>query len=143
MRHFSVRDPLVKIFVIVFVGAGVLFMERLPTSTSSTSAWSTAAWRAASSATRPRCTRDLAWLPSARSWTRRKLRADLRRAGYTEGSSDGGSAVGHYTFTRGGIEIVPGPQSFHASNTAAIRFSGGKIASITESGDDAPEPAGL
>ena len=30
---------------------------------------------------------------------------------------------------------MPGPQSFHASNTAQIRFSGGKIASIKESGD--------
>ncbi len=68
-----------------------------------------------------------------------EIAADLRRAGYAEGSSDSSSAIGHYTLTRNSIEIMPGPQSFHASNTAEIRFSGGKIASIKESGDSSSD----
>ena len=136
MRHFSVRDPLVKIFVIAFLGVGVLFMaafayfyfkyERVVDRRMAGGIFSNAAKVYA----RPRVVAVGEKLDPA------EVASDLRRAGYAEGSSDGGAGVGHYTLTRGGIQIVPGPQSFHASNTATIRFSGGKIASITESGDD-------
>ena len=137
MRHFSVRDPLVKIFVIAFVGAGILFMgafayfyfkyERVVDRRMAGGIFSNAAKVYGRSRV----------VAVGEKLDPSEVASDLRRAGYAEGSSDGGAGVGHYTFTRGGIQIVPGPQSFHASNTATIRFSGGKIASITESGDDA------
>ncbi|HLI62057.1 MAG TPA: hypothetical protein VKV05_01570, partial [Terriglobales bacterium] len=62
-----------------------------------------------------------------------EVAANLRRAGYSEGS---GSPVGYYTYTRDGLEVTPGPQSFHASGAAVIRFAGGKVASIRETGDN-------
>ena len=51
---------------------------------------------------------------AARGCRRRKagaeeVAADLRRAGYAEGGSDGGSRVGHYSRDARRIEIVPGP----------------------------------
>ncbi len=64
-----------------------------------------------------------------------EIAADLRRAGYLEGSAESSSAIGHYRLTHNGIEIEPGPASFHAANPAQIRFSGGKVTSITEQGD--------
>ena len=65
-----------------------------------------------------------------------EIASDLRRAGYLEGSAESSSAIGHYRLTHNGIEITPGPASFHASNPAQIRFSNGKITSITEEGDN-------
>ena len=145
VRHFSLRDPLVKIFVVAFVIAWRRCSWACsPTSTSSTSAWSIAAWLEAFSATRPRFTRARERFPWARRWTLHEVAAELRRAGYAEGGSERRvPPIGHYTLTRGGIEIMPGPQSFHASNAAQIRFSGGKVASITESGDNSQDLAGL
>jgi penicillin-binding protein 1B len=66
-----------------------------------------------------------------------ELTAELRRAGYSEG---GDSPIGHYSFTRGGLQVVPGPQSFHGSDSSAvIRFERGKIASINQAGGNNQE----
>lgn len=51
----------------------------------------------------------------------------LRRAGYSTGRP---SPVGTFTETQGGIEIRPGPESYHSPEPALIRFSSGQIASI-------------
>ncbi len=87
-----------------------------------------------------------------------EIAADLRRAGYSEvdrsgapvaheedasnpekqSAASGGktvSPIGHYTVVRGGLEIVPGPQSFHGSEGAVLRFDGNKLTSISETGD--------
>jgi penicillin-binding protein 1B len=130
-----VRDPLVKILVVAFLCIGILFMsvfaylyfkyERVVDRRMAGGIFSNAAKIYA----RPRVVAVGEKLDPA------DVASELRRAGYAEGGSDGGAGVGHYSLTRGGIQIVPGPQSFHASNTAMIRFGGGKIASITESGD--------
>ena len=45
------------------------------------------------------------------------------------------SPIGHYSLTRDGMRVFPGPQSFHGVNAADIRFEGGKISSIAETGD--------
>jgi penicillin-binding protein 1B len=131
-----VRDPLVKIFVLAFLGVSILFMglfayfyfkyERMVDRRMAGGIFSNAAKVYA----RPRVIAVGEKLDPA------DVASELRRAGYAEGGSDGGAGVGHYSLARGGIEVVPGPQSFHASNSTTIRFSGGKIASITGSGED-------
>ena len=136
VRHFTVRDPLVKIFVLAFLGVSILFMglfayfyfkyERMVDRRMAGGIFSNAAKVYA----RPRVIAVGEKLDPA------DVASELRRAGYAEGGSDGGAGVGHYSLARGGIEVVPGPQSFHASNSTTIRFSGGKIASITGSGED-------
>ena len=139
VRHFSVRDPLVKIFVIAVVCAGMAFMavfayfylkyERVVDRRMAGGIFSNAAKIYA----RPSVVSVGEKLEAS------EIASQLRRAGYLEGDSESSSAIGHYKLTRGGIEIMPGPQSFHAPNTAQIRFSGGKISSIQESGDNSSE----
>ena len=68
-----------------------------------------------------------------------EVAVELRRAGYSEGSSRQASPIGHYEMTSGGLEIFPGPQSFHGSQSAKLRFSNGKLASISETGDKTQE----
>jgi len=58
----------------------------------------------------------------------------LRRAGYSE--KDGKSPMGSYRLFEGGIEIKPGPDSYHSPESAIIRFQGGKVASITSKSVD-------
>ena len=59
----------------------------------------------------------------------REIAADLRHAGYAE--KDGDSPLGSYRMLNNGIEVRPGPQSYHSPEPATIRFSGGKVDSIT------------
>jgi penicillin-binding protein 1B len=58
------------------------------------------------------------------------IAGELRKAGYIDKSA-GDSPMGTYKLVRGGIEIYPGPESFHNSDGALIRTSGGAITSIT------------
>jgi penicillin-binding protein 1B len=58
----------------------------------------------------------------------------LRRAGYSE--NDGPSPMGSYRPLNNGIEIKPGPQSYHSPEAATIRVQDGQVSSITgRSGD--------
>jgi penicillin-binding protein 1B len=59
----------------------------------------------------------------------REIAADLRHAGYAE--KDGDSPLGSYRMLNNGIEVRPGAQSYHSPEPATIRFSGGKVDSIT------------
>ena len=52
--------------------------------------------------------------------------SELRRAGYSES----GSKVGTYRKLTSGIEVRPGPWSYHNSDGAVIRISGGKVDKI-------------
>jgi penicillin-binding protein 1B len=136
VRHFSFHDPLVKILVIAFVCVGVAFMavfaffyvkyERVVDRRMAGGIFTNAAKIFA----RPRM------VSVGDKLDAQEIAADLRRAGYLEGSAESSSAIGHYRFTRNGIEIQPGPASFHAANPAQIRFSGGKVASINEEADN-------
>jgi penicillin-binding protein 1B len=49
--------------------------------------------------------------------------SELRRAGYTESNSK----VGTYRSTASGVEIRPGPWSYHNADGAVIHVSGGKV----------------
>ncbi len=64
-----------------------------------------------------------------------EVAASLRRAGYSETGKGNESPIGHYSLTRDGLRVFPGPQSFHGANAADIRFEGGKVSSIAETGD--------
>ena len=64
----------------------------------------------------------------------KEIATELRRTGYTDQS--GKSPMGSYRLLEGGIEIKPGPDSYHSQESAIIRVRGGKVDSITsQSGD--------
>ena len=64
----------------------------------------------------------------------REISAQLRQAGYTD--KNGKSAIGSFRLLTGGIEVEPGPESYHSPEKATIHISDGKIESITgQSGD--------
>jgi penicillin-binding protein 1B len=57
------------------------------------------------------------------------IATQLRRAGYTE--NGGQSPMGSYRLLKNGIEINPGPQSYHSPESATVRIQDGAVASIT------------
>jgi penicillin-binding protein 1B len=59
----------------------------------------------------------------------KEIVADLRRAGYTD--RDGQSDMGSYRLLNAGIEIKPGPDSYHAPEVATIRLRDGQVDSIS------------
>ncbi len=59
----------------------------------------------------------------------RDVEAQLRRAGYSD--HDTQAPMGSFHLISGGIEVKPGPDSYHSPEPARIVFQGGKIASIT------------
>ena len=59
----------------------------------------------------------------------REVEALLRRAGYSD--HDTQAPMGSFRLITGGIEVKPGPDSYHSPEPARIQFQSGKIASIT------------
>ena len=57
--------------------------------------------------------------------------SDLRRAGYSDKTD---SAVGTFKLLDSGIEIQPGPASYHNQDGAIIRVSGGRVQNIIGNG---------
>jgi penicillin-binding protein 1B len=68
-----------------------------------------------------------------------EVATELRRAGYSEERGSADSPIGHYEFTPDGIQVVPGPQSFHGSDGAVIHFRNGKVTAISETGGNDQE----
>ena len=64
----------------------------------------------------------------------REIAAELSRAGYSDSSSQ--SPIGSYVLFGDGIEITPGPESYHSPDPARIVIRSGKIDSITSRGND-------
>ncbi|HXY03604.1 MAG TPA: PBP1A family penicillin-binding protein [Terriglobales bacterium] len=60
--------------------------------------------------------------------TAREIAAQLQRTGYV---SDGSSPLGSFRILSGGIEIKPGPQSYHSPEPATIRIQDGTVSSIS------------
>lgn len=56
----------------------------------------------------------------------------LRRAGYVDSGKSSG--IGSYRLVARGIEIYPGPESYHNQDGAVVRESGGKIERIAGTG---------
>ena len=67
-----------------------------------------------------------------------QIEAELRRAGYTEG---GDSQMGTFRPVRGGIEIHPGPASYHSAEGALIRIGEEGVEKITSADDKHDELA--
>ena len=62
------------------------------------------------------------------------IATQLRRAGYTD--KDGQSPMGSYRLLEHGIEIKPGPDSYHSPEPAKIHFQDGAVDKITGSAGD-------
>lgn len=64
----------------------------------------------------------------------REIAAQLRQAGYSD--KDSASPIGSYRLLSAGIEIKPGPRSYHSQESATIHTENGQVISIaSESGD--------
>jgi penicillin-binding protein 1B len=64
----------------------------------------------------------------------KEIAADLRHAGYAE--KDGQSTLGSYRLVSGGIEVKPGPDSYHSPEQAKIHISNGKVDTITSGSNE-------
>ena len=70
--------------------------------------------------------------------TAHTIAAQLRRAGYTEGSD---SPLGTFRLIKSGIEISPGPASYHSQEAALVRISDGRVEKIITADDKREELA--
>jgi penicillin-binding protein 1B len=64
----------------------------------------------------------------------REIAASLRRAGYSD--KDGQSELGTFHMVRDGIEITPGPESYHSPEAAHVIIHDGQVERITSRGND-------
>ena len=64
----------------------------------------------------------------------KEIAAELRRAGYSD--KDGESNLGTFHLVKGGIEITPGAESYHAPEAARIIIDDGKVDKITSRGNE-------
>ena len=64
----------------------------------------------------------------------KEIAADLRRAGYSD--KEGQSPLGSFRIVSGGIEITPGPESYHSPEAARISISDGQVERIISQGND-------
>ncbi|MEO8725312.1 MAG: PBP1A family penicillin-binding protein [Acidobacteriaceae bacterium] len=69
-------------------------------------------------------------------WSAREIANDLRHAGYTEGGEQGASKIGIYGLHGSSVEVKPGPESYHAPDSATIDVESGKVAGITGGNGD-------
>jgi penicillin-binding protein 1B len=135
-HHFTLGDPLVKFLVAGFLVVGMLFMavfafvyvkyERIVDRRMSGPIFTTSAKIYA----RPQFVRV------GDKFTAPEVAAYLRRAGYSEQGKEGDSPIGRFHLSSSSIEIMPGEESFHAVETATIRFDAGKVSSIALAGRD-------
>ena len=64
----------------------------------------------------------------------REIAAELRRAGYSD--KDDQSQMGSFRMASGGIEITPGPESYHSPEPARISIEEGQVDHITSKGSE-------
>ncbi len=64
----------------------------------------------------------------------REIAAELRRAGYSD--QEGQSTLGSFRVSKDGIEITPGPESYHSPEPARISIHDGKVDKISSNGND-------
>jgi penicillin-binding protein 1B len=57
---------------------------------------------------------------------------ELRQAGYSESGASPASPMGTYDLASRSITVHPGPQSYHAPDSATISFSGNQVSQITD-----------
>jgi penicillin-binding protein 1B len=64
----------------------------------------------------------------------KEIAADLRRAGYSD--REGDSKLGTFHLVKGGIEIIPGQESYHSPEPARIDIEDGQVEKITSRGNE-------
>jgi penicillin-binding protein 1B len=64
----------------------------------------------------------------------KQIAAELRRAGYSD--QDGQSTLGTFHVSKDGIEITPGPESYHSPEPARISIQDGQVDKISSNGND-------
>ena len=64
----------------------------------------------------------------------KEVAESLRRAGYSD--KPGESQLGTFQLMSGGIEITPGPESYHSPEEASITFESGRVERITSKGNE-------
>jgi penicillin-binding protein 1B len=64
----------------------------------------------------------------------KEIAAALRRAGYSD--KEGQSQFGSFRLITGGIEITPGPESYHSPEEARITIQDGQVEKITSKGNE-------
>ena len=64
----------------------------------------------------------------------KQIAAELRRAGYSD--QEGQSALGSFRVSKDGIEITPGPESYHSPEPALITIHDGHVDQIGSNGND-------
>jgi penicillin-binding protein 1B len=62
------------------------------------------------------------------------IAGELRRAGYSD--KDGASQLGMFRLTSDGIEISPGPESYHSPEPAQISIQDGQVVKIVSKGNE-------
>jgi len=64
----------------------------------------------------------------------KEIAAQLRRAGYSD--KEGQSRLGSFHLAKDGIEIIPGPESYHSPEPAQITIHDGQVERITGNGTE-------
>jgi len=64
----------------------------------------------------------------------REIAAELRRAGYTD--KEGQNNLGSFRLVSDGIDIMPGPESYHSPEPAHIGIQDGQVDRITSKGNE-------
>ena len=64
----------------------------------------------------------------------REIATDLQRAGYSE--KEGESKLGSFRVLKDGIEIEPGPESYHSPEPARISIHDGQVDKISSNGNE-------
>ena len=62
------------------------------------------------------------------------IATELRRAGYSD--EEGQSTLGTFRLSKDGIEITPGPESYHSAESALISIHDGQVDQISSNGSD-------
>jgi penicillin-binding protein 1B len=61
----------------------------------------------------------------------------LRRAGYSEQGKEADSPIGRFRPSGSSLEIMPGEESYHSTDSATVRFDSGKVSAISGRGGQA------
>src|SRR5271165_735081 len=133
-HHVTLGDPIVKTLMATFLVAGILLLavfayyyvkyEDIVDRRMSGQIFSNAAKIYA----RPQI------LQVGEKASEQEVVAYLRRAGYTEQHKGTDSAIGTFHTSGSSVEVTPGEESFHAAESATLRFEGGKVSSISLTG---------
>jgi penicillin-binding protein 1B len=136
VQHFTIADPLVKLFFAGFLVAGFLFLVVFTFFYTKYGAIVDRRMAGPIFSNAARIYARPQTVTVGEKLDATEVAAELRRAGYAGQPGSNDSPIGHYALTPHSIKVIPGPESFHAEEGAVIRFESGKVAAIDETGKD-------